>query len=154
MIYIVDSGGAFLPLQADIFPDKEHGGKTFANEAIMNSLNIPQVCSLHQFKKCRVSSHIRPSFSLVGDHSFRVLADGHSTHIFKFSDQIFCVTLKLAIVVGSCTAGGAYVPTMAQETVIVHKIGTIFLGGPPLVYAALGEVISAEKLGGATMHSR
>ena len=56
--------------------------------------------------------------------------------------------------VGSCTAGGAYVPTMTQENVIVHKVGTIFLGGPPLVYAALGEVISAEKLGGATMHSR
>ena len=63
-------------------------------------------------------------------------------------------SLQLAVVVGSCTAGGAYVPTMAQENVIVHKVGTIFLGGPPLVYAALGEVISAEKLGGATMHSR
>ncbi len=64
----------------------------------------------------------------------------------------FC--FQLAIVVGSCTAGGAYVPTMAQECVIVHKVGTIFLGGPPLVYAALGEKISAENLGGATMHSR
>ena len=60
----------------------------------------------------------------------------------------------MAIVCGSCTAGGAYVPTMVQEAVIVHKLGTIFLGGPPLVYAALGEVVSAEDLGGATLHSK
>lgn len=100
-IYIVDSGGAFLPLQADIFPDKNHGGRAFRNEAIMNSMEIPQ----------------------------------------------------LAIVCGSCTAGGAYVPTMCQEAVIVDKIGTIFLGGPPLVYAALKEVVTAEALGGATLHS-
>ncbi|ESP01290.1 hypothetical protein LOTGIDRAFT_111576 [Lottia gigantea] len=95
--YIVESGGAFLPLQAEIF---NPGGQTFYNEAIMSSLNIPQ----------------------------------------------------LAIVCGSCTAGGAYIPTMAQEAVIVHKSGTIFLGGPPLVKAALGEIVSAEELGGATLH--
>eukprot|EP00058_Branchiostoma_floridae_P017080 XP_002602568.1 hypothetical protein BRAFLDRAFT_227293 [Branchiostoma floridae] len=100
-IYLVDSGGAFLPLQSDIFPDKNHGGRMFYNEAIMSSLGIPQV----------------------------------------------------SVVVGSCTAGGAYVPTMTEEAVIVHGMGTIFLGGPPLVQAALGEVVSAEELGGAMMHS-
>ncbi|CAH1772729.1 unnamed protein product [Owenia fusiformis] len=100
-VYIVDSGGAFLPLQSDIFPDRDHGGQNFNNEAVMSSKGIPQV----------------------------------------------------AIVCGSCTAGGAYVPTMATEAVIVHKIGTIFLGGPPLVYAALGEVVSQEDLGGGMMHS-
>ncbi|XP_070563024.1 methylcrotonoyl-CoA carboxylase beta chain, mitochondrial-like [Ptychodera flava] len=101
-VYIVDSGGAFLPLQADIFPGEDHGGRTFYNEAVMSSMKIPQV----------------------------------------------------AIVCGSCTAGGAYVPTMADEAVIVKGIGTIFLGGPPLVYAAIGEVVSAEKLGGADLHCR
>ncbi|XP_071952216.1 biotin-dependent 3-methylcrotonyl-coenzyme A carboxylase beta1 subunit-like [Antedon mediterranea] len=99
-VYVVDSGGAFLPLQDEIFPDKEHGGKTFYNEAVMSSLKIPQV----------------------------------------------------AIVCGSCTAGGAYVPCMADETVMVHRIGTIFLGGPPLVYAAIGEKVTSEDLGGATVH--
>ncbi|XP_033637108.1 methylcrotonoyl-CoA carboxylase beta chain, mitochondrial-like [Asterias rubens] len=101
-VYVVDSGGAFLPLQADIFADKEHGGKTFANEAIFSALKIPQI----------------------------------------------------AIVCGSCTAGGAYVPTMCDEAVIVDKIGTIFLGGPPLVRAATGEKVSAEDLGGATLHCK
>ncbi|XP_060587919.1 methylcrotonoyl-CoA carboxylase beta chain, mitochondrial-like [Ruditapes philippinarum] len=96
-IYAVDSGGAFLPLQSEIFLP---GGRTFYNEAVMSSMGIPQI----------------------------------------------------AIVVGNCTAGGAYVPTMAEEAVIVHRIGTIFLGGPPLVQAATGEIISAEDLGGATMH--
>ncbi|KAK7485216.1 hypothetical protein BaRGS_00023467 [Batillaria attramentaria] len=99
-IYVVDSGGAFLPLQSDIFPDKNHGGRGFYNEAVMSAEQIPQV----------------------------------------------------AVVCGSCTAGGAYVPTMADEAVIVHKAGSVFLGGPPLVKAALGEVISAEELGGATLH--
>ncbi|XP_078657550.1 biotin-dependent 3-methylcrotonyl-coenzyme A carboxylase beta1 subunit-like isoform X2 [Branchiostoma floridae x Branchiostoma belcheri] len=100
-IYLVDSGGAFLPLQSDIFPDKNHGGRMFYNEAILSSLGIPQV----------------------------------------------------SVVVGSCTAGGAYIPTMTDEAVIVRRMGTIFLGGPPLVQAALGEVVSAEELGGAMMHS-
>ncbi|KAK6179403.1 hypothetical protein SNE40_011771 [Patella caerulea] len=100
--YIVESGGAFLPLQSEIFPDKNQGGRTFYNEAVMSAQNIPQV----------------------------------------------------AIVCGSCTAGGAYIPTMADEAVIVHKNGTIFLAGPPLVQAALGEIISAEELGGATLHCR
>ncbi|KAL4235641.1 hypothetical protein ACF0H5_004036 [Mactra antiquata] len=96
-IYAVDSGGAFLPLQSEIFLP---GGRTFYNEAVMSSMGITQI----------------------------------------------------AVVCGSCTAGGAYVPTMADEAVIVHKIGTIFLGGPPLVQAATGEIISAEDLGGATLH--
>ncbi|XP_063795186.1 methylcrotonoyl-CoA carboxylase beta chain, mitochondrial-like isoform X2 [Pseudophryne corroboree] len=101
-VYLVDSGGAFLPLQAELFPDKEHGGRTFYNEAIMSAMKIPQV----------------------------------------------------AVVCGSCTAGGAYIPTMAEETIIVDRIGTIFLAGPPLVKAATGEDVSAEDLGGARLHSR
>ncbi|KAM4721372.1 methylcrotonoyl-CoA carboxylase beta chain, mitochondrial-like [Rhinophrynus dorsalis] len=101
-VYLVDSGGAFLPLQAELFPDKTHGGRTFYNEAIMSAMKIPQV----------------------------------------------------AVVCGSCTAGGAYVPTMAEETIIVDKIGTIFLAGPPLVKAATGEDVSSEDLGGAKLHSR
>ncbi|XP_062920263.1 methylcrotonoyl-coenzyme A carboxylase 2 isoform X2 [Mobula hypostoma] len=101
-IYLVDSGGAFLPLQAEIFPDENHGGRTFYNEAIMSAAGIPQV----------------------------------------------------AVVCGSCTAGGAYVPTMAEETVIVDKIGTIFLAGPPLVKAATGEDTTPEELGGATLHAK
>ncbi|TSN76569.1 Methylcrotonoyl-CoA carboxylase beta chain, mitochondrial [Bagarius yarrelli] len=100
-VYLVDSGGAFLPLQSDIFPDKNHGGRVFYNEAIMSAMRIPQV----------------------------------------------------AVVCGSCTAGGAYVPTMAEEAIIVHRIGTIFLGGPPLVKAATGEEVTPEDLGGARLHS-
>lgn len=98
-IFLIDSGGAFLPLQADIFP--ETGGRVFYNEAILSMKGIPTIC----------------------------------------------------VVCGSCTAGAAYVPTMADEAVIVEKIGTIFLGGPPLVKAATGEVVTAEELGGAMMHS-
>ncbi|XP_033476581.2 methylcrotonoyl-CoA carboxylase beta chain, mitochondrial-like [Epinephelus lanceolatus] len=100
-VYLVDSGGAFLPLQSDIFPDKNHGGRMFYYEAIMSAMKIPQV----------------------------------------------------SVVCGSCTAGGAYVPTMAEETVMVHRIGTIFLGGPPLVKAATGEEVTPEDLGGATLHA-
>lgn len=100
-VYLVDSGGAFLPLQSEIFPDRTHGGRTFYNEAIMSAMKIPQV----------------------------------------------------AVVCGSCTAGGAYVPTMAEEAVMVHRIGTIFLGGPPLVKAATGEEVSPEDLGGAKLHT-
>ncbi|XP_049910655.1 methylcrotonoyl-CoA carboxylase beta chain, mitochondrial-like isoform X1 [Epinephelus moara] len=100
-VYLVDSGGAFLPLQSDIFPDRNHGGRTFYNEAIMSAMKIPQV----------------------------------------------------SVVCGSCTAGGAYVPTMAEEAVMVHRIGTIFLGGPPLVKAATGEEVTPEDLGGATLHA-
>ncbi|XP_014678969.1 PREDICTED: methylcrotonoyl-CoA carboxylase beta chain, mitochondrial-like isoform X2 [Priapulus caudatus] len=98
-IYLIDSGGAFLPLQADIFP--ETGGQTFYNQAVMNSMDIAQV----------------------------------------------------TMVCGSCTAGAAYVPTMATDTIIVDRIGTIFLAGPPLVRAALGEVVTPEELGGATLHT-
>jgi len=101
-IYLVDSGGAFLPLQADVFPDRDHFGRIFYNQARMSSQRIPQI----------------------------------------------------AAVMGSCTAGGAYVPAMSDETVIVRGNGTIFLGGPPLVKAATGEVVTAEELGGADVHSR
>jgi len=101
-IYLVDSGGAFLPLQADVFPDRDHFGRIFYNQARMSSQRIPQI----------------------------------------------------AAVMGSCTAGGAYVPAMSDETVIVRGNGTIFLGGPPLVKAATGEEVSAEDLGGADVHCR
>src|SRR6201985_2356121 len=101
-IYLVDSGGAFLPLQDEVFPDKEHFGRIFYNQARMSGLGIPQI----------------------------------------------------AVVMGSCTAGGAYVPAMSDETIIVREQGTIFLGGPPLVKAATGEGVSAEELGGADVHSR
>lgn len=101
-IYLVDSGGAFLPLQDEVFPDRDHFGRIFFNQAQMSSLNIPQI----------------------------------------------------AVVMGSCTAGGAYVPAMADESIMVKNQATIFLGGPPLVKAATGEVISAEELGGADVHCR
>ena len=100
-VYLVDSGGAFLPLQDEVFPDKEHFGRIFYNQARMSSLNIPQI----------------------------------------------------AVVMGICTAGGAYVPAMSDETIIVREQGTIFLGGPPLVKAATGEVVDAETLGGADVHT-
>src|SRR6202023_2227721 len=101
-IYLVDSGGANLPHQAEVFPDRDHFGRIFFNQARMSAEGIAQV----------------------------------------------------ACVMGSCTAGGAYVPAMSDETVIVRGQGTIFLGGPPLVKAATGEVISAEELGGAETHGR
>ncbi|EIT71254.1 MULTISPECIES: carboxyl transferase domain-containing protein [Hydrocarboniphaga] len=101
-VYLVDSGGAFLPLQDKVFPDKEHFGRIFYNQANLSAQGIPQI----------------------------------------------------ACVMGSCTAGGAYVPAMSDETVIVKNQGTIFLGGPPLVKAATGEVVSAEDLGGGDVHTR
>jgi acetyl-CoA carboxylase carboxyltransferase component len=101
-LYLVDSGGAFLPLQAEVFPDREHFGRIFYNEARMSALGIPQV----------------------------------------------------SLVLGSCTAGGAYVPAMSDEAVIVKGRGTIFLAGPPLVKAATGEQVTAEELGGADVHTR
>ncbi|HEY0735652.1 MAG TPA: carboxyl transferase domain-containing protein [Herpetosiphonaceae bacterium] len=101
-VYLVDSGGAFLPMQADVFPDREHFGRIFYNQAQMSALKIPQI----------------------------------------------------AAVMGSCTAGGAYVPAMSDEVVIVKGNGTIFLGGPPLVKAATGEEVTAEELGGADVHTR
>src|SRR5947207_9582448 len=100
-IYLVDSGGANLPHQTEVFPDREHFGRIFYNQATLSSLGIPQV----------------------------------------------------AVVMGSCTAGGAYVPAMSDETIIVKGQGTIFLAGPPLVKAATGEVVSAEELGGADVHA-
>jgi acetyl-CoA carboxylase carboxyltransferase component len=101
-VYLVDSGGAFLPLQADVFPDRDHFGRIFYNQARASALGIPQV----------------------------------------------------AVVMGSCTAGGAYVPAMSDETIIVKNQGTIFLGGPPLVRAATGEEVTAEELGGGDVHTR
>jgi acetyl-CoA carboxylase carboxyltransferase component len=101
-VYLVDSGGAFLPLQAEVFPDREHFGRIFYNQARLSAERIPQI----------------------------------------------------AVVMGSCTAGGAYVPAMSDETVIVKGTGTIFLGGPPLVKAATGEEVTAEELGGADVHTR
>ncbi|HEX7807461.1 MAG TPA: carboxyl transferase domain-containing protein [Thermoanaerobaculia bacterium] len=101
-VYLVDSGGAFLPLQAEVFPDREHFGRIFYNQALMSAAEIPQISA----------------------------------------------------VMGSCTAGGAYVPAMSDEAVIVKGTGTIFLGGPPLVKAATGEEVTAEELGGADVHTR
>ncbi|MFQ5936505.1 MAG: carboxyl transferase domain-containing protein, partial [Acidiferrobacterales bacterium] len=101
-IYLVDSGGAFLPLQDEVFPDRDHFGRIFYNQAVLSAKGIPQV----------------------------------------------------AAVMGSCTAGGAYIPAMADETVIVKNQGTIFLGGPPLVKAATGEVVDVEELGGGDVHTR
>ncbi|MEW6049912.1 MAG: carboxyl transferase domain-containing protein [Candidatus Zixiibacteriota bacterium] len=101
-VYLVDSGGIFLPLQSGTFPDKDHFGRIFYNQARMSALGIPQI----------------------------------------------------SVVMGSCTAGGAYLPAMSDETVIIRKQGTIFIGGPPLVKAATGEVVTAEELGGADVHCR
>ncbi len=101
-LYLVDSGGAFLPMQDEVFPDREHFGRIFFNQANLSARQIPQ----------------------------------------------------LAAVMGSCTAGGAYVPAMSDESVIVRNQGTIFLGGPPLVKAATGEVVTAEELGGGDVHAR
>ena len=101
-VYLVDSGGAFLPMQDEVFPDREHFGRIFFNQANLSARGIPQIAS----------------------------------------------------VMGSCTAGGAYVPAMSDETVIVKDQGTIFLGGPPLVKAATGEVVTAEELGGGDVHAR
>src|SRR5438046_7996960 len=101
-VYLVDSGGAFLPLQAEVFPDRDHFGRIFYNQARMSAAGLPQV----------------------------------------------------AVVLGSCTAGGAYVPAMCDEAIIVRNQGTIFLGGPPLVRAATGEEVTAEELGGGDVHTR
>ena len=101
-IYLVDSGGAFLPLQAEVFPDRDHFGRIFFNQARLSAAGVPQI----------------------------------------------------AAVMGSCTAGGAYVPAMSDETIIVKGTGTIFIGGPPLVKAATGEEVTAEELGGADVHTR
>jgi acetyl-CoA carboxylase carboxyltransferase component len=101
-LYLVDSGGAFLPLQAEVFPDRDHFGRIFFNQAQLSAAGIPQI----------------------------------------------------AVVMGSCTAGGAYVPAMSDETIIVRGTGTIFIGGPPLVKAATGQDVTAEELGGADVHTR
>jgi acetyl-CoA carboxylase carboxyltransferase component len=101
-LYLVDSGGAFLPLQDEVFPDRDHFGRIFFNQARMSAKGIPQI----------------------------------------------------AVVMGSCTAGGAYVPAMSDETIIVRGTGTIFIGGPPLVKAATGQDVTAEELGGADVHTR
>src|SRR5689334_22349831 len=101
-VYLVDSGGAYLPLQDEVFPDRDHFGRIFYNQAQLSARGIGQI----------------------------------------------------AVVMGSCTAGGAYVPAMCDETIIVREQGTIFLGGPPLVKAAIGQEVSAEELGGGELHAR
>jgi 3-methylcrotonyl-CoA carboxylase beta subunit len=111
-LYLVDSGGAFLPAQDEVFPDRDHFGRIFYNQAQMSAVGVPQIA----------------------------IVMGSCTAV--------------AIVMGSCTAGGAYVPAMSDESIIVKGQGTIFLGGPPLVKAATGEVVTAEELGGADVHSR
>uniref|UniRef100_A0A8K9Y5N3 methylcrotonoyl-CoA carboxylase n=1 Tax=Oncorhynchus mykiss TaxID=8022 RepID=A0A8K9Y5N3_ONCMY len=123
-IYLVDSGGANLPRQAEVFPDRDHFGRIFFNQARLSSDGIGQVMNI-----CR---------------------PWKNWDIFSF--QELCT--DPSVVMGSCTAGGAYVPAMADESIIVRKQGTIFLGGPPLVKAATGETVSAEDLGGADLHCR
>uniref|UniRef100_A0AAY5JVT7 methylcrotonoyl-CoA carboxylase n=1 Tax=Esox lucius TaxID=8010 RepID=A0AAY5JVT7_ESOLU len=123
-IYLVDSGGANLPRQAEVFPDREHFGRIFFNQARLSSDGIAQV----------INSPVVIMLWLIG------------------VSVLF--TSPIAVVMGSCTAGGAYVPAMADESIIVRKQGTIFLGGPPLVKAATGETVSAEDLGGADLHCR
>uniref|UniRef100_A0A4W4G9H1 methylcrotonoyl-CoA carboxylase n=1 Tax=Electrophorus electricus TaxID=8005 RepID=A0A4W4G9H1_ELEEL len=124
-IYLVDSGGANLPRQANVFPDRDHFGRIFFNQARLSSEGIAQVLQAKNAK------------------AFAVLCQTDWSHVFQ-----------IAVVMGSCTAGGAYVPAMADESIIVRKQGTIFLGGPPLVKAATGEEVSAEDLGGADLHCR
>ena len=101
-VYLVDSGGGFLPMQDEIFPDRDHFGRIFYNQSVMSAQGIPQI----------------------------------------------------AVVMGSCTAGGAYIPALCDESIIVRNQGTVFLGGPPLVKAATGEIVTAEELGGGDVHSR
>uniref|UniRef100_A0A8D3DVP1 methylcrotonoyl-CoA carboxylase n=1 Tax=Scophthalmus maximus TaxID=52904 RepID=A0A8D3DVP1_SCOMX len=127
-IYLVDSGGANLPRQADVFPDRDHFGRIFFNQARLSSDGIAQVTYSCLSTLCVVS--------LLGFIPF------------------FLFFFQIAVVMGSCTAGGAYVPAMADESIIVQKQGTIFLGGPPLVKAATGEEVSAEELGGADLHCK
>uniref|UniRef100_A0AAZ3QY57 methylcrotonoyl-CoA carboxylase n=1 Tax=Oncorhynchus tshawytscha TaxID=74940 RepID=A0AAZ3QY57_ONCTS len=130
-IYLVDSGGANLPRQAEVFPDRDHFGRIFFNQARLSSDGIAQfiTCELYIF-----------TFPIIRWLWGRV--------------QFVYVLFQIAVVMGSCTAGGAYVPAMADESIIVRKQGTIFLGGPPLVKAATGETVSAEDLGGADLHCR
>uniref|UniRef100_A0A8C3A027 methylcrotonoyl-CoA carboxylase n=1 Tax=Cyclopterus lumpus TaxID=8103 RepID=A0A8C3A027_CYCLU len=129
-IYLVDSGGANLPRQADVFPDRDHFGRIFYNQARLSSEGIAQVCLLAY-----------PIFSVTNTFITRLLYHRSLSPV-------------IAVVMGSCTAGGAYVPAMADESIIVRKQGTIFLGGPPLVKAATGEEVSAEDLGGADLHCK
>uniref|UniRef100_A0A9J7ZUR1 methylcrotonoyl-CoA carboxylase n=1 Tax=Cyprinus carpio carpio TaxID=630221 RepID=A0A9J7ZUR1_CYPCA len=129
-IYLVDSGGANLPRQADVFPDRDHFGRIFFNQARLSSEGIAQV--------------------LFVIFNLSTLPDS----LIHQGRSILPVMFQIAVVMGSCTAGGAYVPAMADESIIVRKQGTIFLGGPPLVKAATGEEVSAEDLGGADLHCR
>lgn len=180
-IYLVDSAGAFLPLQSEVFPDKHHGGCVFYNEAVMSAQKIPQVliitftsrspgsipdtlmwnlemslinmmwqclnfymcCILYLlYLACQLCNANQPFISFVQSVMF-------SCAWYRFPSFI-----KISVVCGSCTAGGAYIPTMSDEAIIVKKIGTIFLAGPPLVKAATGEIVSEEELGGADLHCR
>ncbi|KAH0506424.1 Methylcrotonoyl-CoA carboxylase beta chain, mitochondrial [Microtus ochrogaster] len=136
---LFDSGGANLPRQADTFPDRDHFGRIFYNQAVMSSKNITQhLILLHR-------NHAVEETTAVVSVGY-VSPVGHPWPLPPF--------LLIAVVMGSCTAGGAYVPAMADENIIVQKQGTIFLGGPPLVKAATGEEVSAEDLGGADLHCR
>uniref|UniRef100_A0A8D1V1K9 methylcrotonoyl-CoA carboxylase n=1 Tax=Sus scrofa TaxID=9823 RepID=A0A8D1V1K9_PIG len=143
-IYLVDSGGANLPRQAEIFADRDHFGRTFYNQAIMSSEGIVQhVVIICYIFYCYVVTLPISVLHLNGNFNFAHLCtDGPS------------ICPLIAVVMGFCTAGGAYVPAMADENIIVRKQGTIFLGGPPLVKAATGEEVSAEDLGGADLHCR
>uniref|UniRef100_A0A8D1ZZN7 methylcrotonoyl-CoA carboxylase n=1 Tax=Sus scrofa TaxID=9823 RepID=A0A8D1ZZN7_PIG len=143
-IYLVDSGGANLPRQAEIFADRDHFGRTFYNQAIMSSEGIVQhVVIICYIFYCYVVTLPISVLHLNGNFNF--------AHLCTDGPSIYPL---IAVVMGFCTAGGAYVPAMADENIIVRKQGTIFLGGPPLVKAATGEEVSAEDLGGADLHCR
>nr|CAD7199280.1 unnamed protein product [Timema douglasi] len=190
-IYLVDSGGANLPHQADVFPDRDHFGRIFYNQANMSALGIAQMLNspagVNRQITCYIvtSSHRLP-YHTCTQHGFQQsttcvllthkLADldshqseGPSVTPYSLVNRMklyeLCAVLnrittaedgeiKIAVVLGSCTAGGAYVPAMADQSVIVGKQGTIFLAGPPLVKAATGEEVTAEELGGADLHCR
>ncbi|XP_030422459.1 methylcrotonoyl-CoA carboxylase beta chain, mitochondrial isoform X3 [Gopherus evgoodei] len=135
-LYLVDSGGANLPRQAEVFPDRDHFGRIFYNQALMSSQRIPQA----------MPSNLEGQLGPAEAISVWILREAEGDWL--------TVLMQIAVVMGSCTAGGAYVPAMADESIIVGKQGTIFLGGPPLVKAATGEEVSAEDLGGADLHCR
>ncbi|HEY7396726.1 MAG TPA: carboxyl transferase domain-containing protein, partial [Gaiellaceae bacterium] len=146
-VYLVDSGGAFLPLQADVFPDRDHFGRIFFNQARMSAERIPQIAAV--MGSCTAGGAYLPlQAEVFPDRE-------HFGRIFFNQARMSALGIpQLAVVMGSCTAGGAYVPAMSDETVIVRGTGTIFIGGPPLVKAATGQDVTAEELGGADVHTR
>src|SRR5437762_3588009 len=184
-VYLVDSGGAFLPLQAEVFPDRDHFGRIFFNQARMSAERISQIAVV--MGSCTAGGAYVPAMS---DETIIVKGTGtiflggpppvkaatgeevtaeelggagvdtrrsgvRSGRIFFNQARMSAERIsQIAVVMGSCTAGGAYVPAMSDETIIVKGTGTIFLGGPPLVKAATGEEVTAEELGGADVHTR